>query len=50
VIATGAISDAKGPDPIGYLAYQSDGRMFAFVLERDRPAFTGEPPSFDEVR
>ena len=48
VVATGDISDAMGPEPIGYLAYHADGRMFAFVLELRRPAFTGKPPTDEE--
>ena len=36
--ATGAVTDALGPDPLGYLAYHADGRMMATVFRRDRPA------------
>lgn len=38
VVATGEVSDAMGPDPVGYIAYHADGRMMALVLRRDRPA------------
>jgi hypothetical protein len=41
VLATGEVSDAMGPDPIGYIAYHADGRMMALVLKSDRPPFTG---------
>jgi len=41
VVATGEISDAMGPSPIGYIAYHADGRMMALVLKRDRPAPAG---------
>lgn len=36
VVATGEISDAMGPDPIGYIAYHADGRMMASVFSRSR--------------
>lgn len=36
-VATGAVTDALGPDPIGYIAYHADGRMMATVFRRDRP-------------
>jgi hypothetical protein len=32
------ITDAMGPNPIGYIAYHADGRMMAFVERRDRVA------------
>ena len=38
VVATGAVTDALGPDPIGYIAYHADGRMMAYVQRRDRRA------------
>ena len=37
-VATGVVTDALGPDPIGYIAYHADGRMMATVFRRDRPA------------
>jgi hypothetical protein len=41
-VATGDVSDAMGPDPIGYIAYHADGRMMATVFDRDRlPATRG---------
>ncbi|OWU84642.1 hypothetical protein ATO6_13385 [Oceanicola sp. 22II-s10i] len=36
VVATGAVSDASGPDPLGYIAYHADGRMMATVFHRTR--------------
>lgn len=37
-VATGEVTDALGPDPIGYIAYHADGRMMATVFRRERPA------------
>jgi hypothetical protein len=37
-VRTGAVTDALGPQPIGYIAYHADGRMMATVFRRDRPA------------
>ncbi|MBB4233940.1 hypothetical protein GGD57_000478 [Rhizobium esperanzae] len=48
IVATGEITDAMGPDPIGYISYNSDGRMMALVVNRHRPALKGERPSDDE--
>ncbi|MBB3658386.1 hypothetical protein FHX15_003633 [Rhizobium sp. BK650] len=48
VVATGEVSDAMGPDPIGYIAYHADGRMMAFVTSRDRPKLNGKAPSDSE--
>jgi hypothetical protein len=48
VVATGEISDAMGPNPIGYIAYHADGRMMALVLRRDRPALAGAAPTHEE--
>lgn len=36
-VATGAVTDALGPSPIGYIAYHADGRMMATVFRRSRP-------------
>lgn len=36
VVATGQVTDALGPDPIGYIAYHPDGRMMAYVERRGR--------------
>jgi len=36
-VATGEMTDALGPAPIGYIAYHADGRMMASVFRRDRP-------------
>jgi len=43
VVATGEISDAMGPEPIGYIAYHADGRMMASVFNRSRLAPDGTP-------
>jgi Lipocalin-like domain len=48
IAATGEVSDAMGPDPIGYIAYQADGRMMALVLKRDRPRLVGAAPTGEE--
>jgi hypothetical protein len=37
-----------GPDPIGYIAYHTDGRMMALVLKRDRPTLMGAAPTDEE--
>ena len=42
-VATGEVTDALGPDPIGYIAYHDDGRMMAYVQRRDRPLPEGDP-------
>lgn len=41
VVATGVVSDALGPGPIGYIAYHADGRMMATVFQACRPQKTG---------
>lgn len=43
-VATGVVTDALGPDPIGYISYHADGRMMAYVQKRDRPPLS-DPPS-----
>lgn len=35
-VATGEVTDALGPKPIGYIAYHADGRMMATVFRRNR--------------
>tara|TARA_R110002074_G_scaffold122771_1_gene257762 strand:+ start:2136 stop:2636 length:501 start_codon:yes stop_codon:yes gene_type:complete len=35
-LKTGQVSDAMGPNPIGYIAYHADGRMMATVFRNDR--------------
>ncbi len=42
-VATGAVSDVLGADPVGYIAYHPDGRMMATVFARSRPAGDGRP-------
>ena len=51
VVATGEVSDAMGPDPVGYIAYHPDGRMTAMVFTRDRirPATTA-PTAEEKIR
>lgn len=34
--ANGEVTDAMGPDPVGYISYHADGRMMASVFRRDR--------------
>lgn len=41
-VATGEVTDALGPNPIGYIAYHDDGRMMAYVQRRDRPLPDGD--------
>lgn len=36
-VASGEVTHALGPDPIGYIAYHADGRMMAYVQRRERP-------------
>ncbi|MHA3977159.1 lipocalin-like domain-containing protein [Halovulum sp. GXIMD14794] len=40
-VATGQVTDAQGPAPVGYIAYHADGRMMATVFQRDRPKGDG---------
>lgn len=47
-VASGEISDAMGPDPIGFLSYQPDGRVMAIVVSRDRPALKANVPTDSE--
>lgn len=47
-VATGAVCDALGPDPIGYIAYHADGHMMAFVAARHRDRLVGDAPTADE--
>ena len=36
-VTTGEKVDRLGPNPIGYLSYSADGRMFAIAVKQDRP-------------
>ena len=45
VLATGEQFDALGPDPVGFINYGPDGRMFAIVIQKDRAAPAGPVPS-----
>ena len=47
-VDTGEKIDALGPNPVGYINYGADGRMFAFVLKRDRPPPAGTVPTVEE--
>lgn len=44
-VSSGRITDAMGPDPVGFLSYQPDGRVMAVVVSRERPALKGDIPS-----
>ncbi|GAU85494.1 lipocalin-like domain-containing protein [Bosea sp. BIWAKO-01] len=48
LVATGAVTDAMGSDPVGYISYQPDGRMMALVLDRNRVKPVGSAPSPEE--
>ncbi len=48
IIATGERIDALGPEPVGYINYGADGRMFAFVLSKDRIRPAGSVPTNEE--
>jgi hypothetical protein len=48
-VATGKVTDAMGPDPIGYIAYHADGRMMALVLDRDRPQLDRPPTDAEKI-
>lgn len=47
-VATGIVSHAMGPDPVGYISYQADGRMMALVLDRNRLKSVGSAPTSAE--
>jgi len=44
-VATGVVTNAMGPDPVGYLSYNPDGRVMAVVVSRERAALKGEVPT-----
>lgn len=44
-VATGLVTNAMGPDPVGYLSYHPDGRVMAVVVSRERAALKGEVPT-----
>ncbi len=48
MVASGIVSDAMGPDPVGFLSYQPDGRVMAVVVSRERPALKGDIPTDHE--
>jgi hypothetical protein len=48
VVATGEKVDALGPDPVGYVNYCADGRMYALVVKKDRKPPSGPLPTDDE--
>jgi hypothetical protein len=45
VVATGETTDAMGRDPVGYIAYHTDGRMMALVVNSRRGQLKGATPS-----
>jgi hypothetical protein len=47
-VATGERADALGPDPLGFINYGADGRMFAIVIQKDRDPPAGPVPTDDE--
>lgn len=44
-VETGAVTDAMGPGPVGYIAYHADGHMMAFVATAQRPRLSGSTPT-----
>jgi hypothetical protein len=47
-VATGERVDALGPDPVGYIAYHSDGRMMTLEVRKDRAKPKGLVPTDEE--
>jgi len=45
MVSSGVIVDAHGPDPVGYINYGADGRVYAIVVSRDRQAPKTLPPT-----
>lgn len=50
VVATGESEEPLGPNPIGYLCYQSDGRMIVLEVSDTRTSPRGAVPTADEKR
>ena len=48
IFATGERVDALGPNPIGYINYCADARMYALVVKNDRPPPAGAVPTNEE--
>lgn len=48
-VATGEITDAMGPNPVGYLAYHADGRMMAVVFDGYRHLKGAVPTDEEKV-
>ncbi|MEK1893037.1 MAG: lipocalin-like domain-containing protein [Rhizobium sp.] len=48
MVSSGVVSDAMGPDPVGFLSYQPDGRMMALVVSSERPRANGKMPTDSE--
>ena len=44
-VATGERADALGPDPLGFINYGANGRMFAIVIQKDRDPPAGPVPT-----
>jgi hypothetical protein len=47
-VATGNVTDARGSNPIGYIAYDADGHMMALVVSSHRPKLKGALPTDEE--
>ena len=50
VVATGDLVEPLGPNPIGYLWYQTDGRMTVLEVSDTRTSPRGPVPTADEKR
>jgi len=50
VVATGDLVEPLGPNPIGYLCYQADGRMMVLEVSDTRTSPRGPVPTADEKR
>src|SRR5215211_6808527 len=48
VVATGERRHALGPDPVGFINYSSDGRVYVIVIAKDRAPPVGPAPTDEE--
>ena len=48
VLASGQRTDVLGPQPVGYINYGSDRRVYAIVVSKDRPRPAKLPPTDEE--
>jgi hypothetical protein len=48
VLATSQRTDVLGPQPVGYINYGSDSRVYAIVVGKDRPRPAKLPPTDEE--